>query len=88
MNIHLHIERLVLDGLPLDAAHAPAVHTAVEAELTRLLAAGGPAPGLQRSGALAYARGADVHLSPTPAPDELGRHIGGAIHQGLAHELP
>ena len=83
MTIRLHIERLVLDGLPLEAAHGPAVQAAVEAELRRLLAEGGLAPDLRQGGALAYARGADLHLSPTPVPDALGRQIGTAIHQSL-----
>jgi hypothetical protein len=83
MTIRLHIERLVLDGLPLEAAHATAVQAAVEAELTRLLAESGLAPGVQQGGALAYARGADLRLSPTPAPDVLGQQIGTAIHQSL-----
>ena len=40
-NIHLHIERLVLDGLPIDRGQGPHVQAAVEAELTRLLTENG-----------------------------------------------
>lgn len=83
MSVRLHIEHLVLDGLPLEAADGPAVRTAVEAELTRLLTEEDVGAGLQRGGALASARGADVQLSPTPAPDAIGRQIGGAIHRSL-----
>lgn len=37
MKINLDIERLVLDGVPIDHHDAPLVQTAVEGELTRLL---------------------------------------------------
>lgn len=83
MNIHFHIERLILDGLPLEATRGPALQAAVEAELTRQLAASGLALGLQRSGALASASGGDLHLLPTTAPDELGTRIGQAIYEGI-----
>lgn len=83
MTIRLHIERLVIDGLPLEAEHGPVVQAAVEAELTRLLAEGTLAPDLRQGGARAHARGADLSFSPTPAPDALGRQIGTAIHQSL-----
>jgi hypothetical protein len=83
MNIELHIEHLVLDGLPLAAADGASVLTAVQTELTRLLTEGGLAPGLQQGGALTSLRGADVRLSPGPAPDAVGREIGAAVHEGL-----
>lgn len=83
MNIELHIERLILDGLPVAAADSTSVLTAVRTELTRLLTEDGLAPGLQRGGGIAGIRGADVHLSPTPAPDTVGREIGAAVHEGL-----
>ena len=40
-NIHLHIERLILDGLPIERAQGPHVQAAVEAELARLLTENG-----------------------------------------------
>ena len=41
MNIKLHIERLVLDGLPVTRSQGPLVQAAMEAELARLMAEGG-----------------------------------------------
>ncbi len=41
MNINLHIERLVLDGITLSPGESPLLKAAVEAELTRLLMSGG-----------------------------------------------
>ena len=51
MTIHVHIERLVLDGLPVTHAQGPQVRAAVEAELARWLAERGLAPGLAQGGA-------------------------------------
>ncbi|WP_322755293.1 hypothetical protein [Frankia sp. Cas3] len=39
MIIQVRVERLVLDGLPFTGVDAPALRAAVEAELSRLLAA-------------------------------------------------
>lgn len=83
MSIHLHIERLVLDGFALDPAHGPAVQAAVQAELARLLAEQGVGDGWRQGGALAYARGADFAAPAAPGPEPLGRAIGGAVHRSL-----
>lgn len=83
MNVRLHIERLILDGLPVDAAQGPVVQAAVEAELARLLAEGGIAPTLLQGGMLAYARGTDLHRVSALAPDALGREIARSAHNGI-----
>ncbi len=82
-DIHLHIDRLVLDGFALDAAQGPALQAAVQAELTRLLAEQGVGSGFRQGGALAYVRGPDLQLPSASAPDTLGRQIGGAVHRSL-----
>lgn len=83
MTIRLHIERLVLDGLPLEAAHGPVVRAAVEAELTRLLAEGALAPDLRQGGTRAHARGADICTTLSSTPASLGQQIGRAIYGGI-----
>jgi len=83
MSIHLHIERLVLDGFALDAAQGPAVQAAVQAEVSRLLAEQGLGDGYRQGGALAYVRGADLQPTAAPGPEPLGRQIGAALHQSL-----
>lgn len=81
MSLRLHIECLVLEGLPLKPADGPAVQAAIEAELTRLLGERGLAPGLRNDGALASARGPDVeHVL---SPEKLGYQVGRAIHVTL-----
>lgn len=83
MNVHLHIQRLILDGLPLDTAQGPAVQAAVEAELVRLIAERGLVPTLQQGGALAYVRGGEINSARSDTPDSLGEKIGRAVHGGL-----
>lgn len=46
MNVRLHIDRLVLDGVPMSAAERPRLQAAVEAELARLIEANGITPAL------------------------------------------
>lgn len=83
MNVHLHIERLVLDGFALDAADGPAVQAAVQAEVSRLLAEQGLGEGFRQGGALAYVRGADLQPPAAPGAGALGREIGAAVHRSL-----
>lgn len=83
MSIHLHIERLVLDGFALDAAQGPAVQAAVQAEVSRLLAERGLGDEYRQGGALAYVRGADFQPPAGPGPEPLGREIGAAVHRSL-----
>lgn len=81
MNLSVHIEHLVLHGLPVSATDSAAVQAAVQAELTRQLTENGLP--LHQNGAFATVRGADVHLPQNTAPDTIGREIGAAIHEGL-----
>jgi len=83
MNIHVHIENLILDGLPLEAAHGPAVQAAVEAELTRLLGVGSLETSLRPGGARPSVPSEEIHLARHDTPAILGRQIGGAIYQSL-----
>jgi hypothetical protein len=82
MKINLHIERLVLEGLPLERAQGPQVQAAVQQELTRLLGANGVAPGLP--GAMPYARGSEVSYSRESTPRQLGTQIAQSVHGGLS----
>ena len=83
MTIHVHIERLVLDGLPVAPARRHLVRGAVEAELTHLLADGGLAPGLTSGAAWSSVPGGSIVLNGEDRPDHLGRQIARAVHRGL-----
>lgn len=84
-DIHLHIERLVLDGLPLERSQGPQVQTAVEAELGRLLAEHGLAAGLQAGGASPSVAVAGIHLAPGSSPAHLGRQIAQSVFGGIGN---
>jgi hypothetical protein len=84
LNINLHIERLVLDGLPVARHDAPLVQAAVEAELSRLLTARGLSPSLSQDGALPAVRGDSLQLASESSPSQLGTQIAQAVYGGLS----
>ena len=84
-DIHLHIERLILDGLPLEHGQGPLVQAAVEAELSRLLTENGLAPGLQTGGAVPGVQARGIQLSPGHSPARLGRQIAGSVYGGIGN---
>ncbi len=83
MNINIHIERLILDGLPIAHNHGPLVQAAVEAELARLLAADGLGPSLQAGGALYRVPGGSIQLMGDGNPNTLGQQIARAVYGGI-----
>jgi hypothetical protein len=81
MNLSLHIERLVLHGLPLSSADSVLLQAAVEAELALLL--GKPLTLPATPGAEARLTGTAISLRPeTPVP-ELGKRIANSIFASL-----
>ena len=83
MNIELHIERLVLEGLPISSSQGALVQAAVEAELGRLLAQPGGAFSWAVSGAVPSVPGGTLTLVPGSTPANLGRQIGQAVYASL-----
>ena len=83
MNIYLHIEELVLDGLPVGRQQGPLVQAAVEAELGRLLAAGGLVPELSVGGAVPRLAAGPLSLAPHATPAQLGTGIASAVYGGI-----
>ena len=80
--IKIHIERLVLDGLPVTRAKGPLVKAAVEAELSRLLSEGGLGSELAARGAVPSVR-ADGIDSVGKSPAQIGRQIARAVYGGI-----
>ena len=80
-SLQLHIERLVLEGLPVSPAQGPAISAAVEAELTRLLTI----EGLAAASSRAEQRPPVGHmqLMPESSPRSLGQQIGEAVYHVL-----
>lgn len=83
MNITIHIERLVLDGLPLARHQAPLVQAAVEAELARLLAADGLAPGLATGGVVPRLAAPALQVGADAGPTHLGAQIAQSVYGGI-----
>ena len=83
MNISLHIERLILDGLPVEAGHRILLQAAIEAELTRLLSESGVAPSLQAGGAMPSVRADAIQLTAESNPAQLGRQIAKSVHGSI-----
>ena len=81
-NIHIHIERLILDGLPVKGSDGSLVQAAIESELTHLLTKQG-LPGVS-AGARPHLTGAPIHLLKDSSPAHLGHQIAQAIHTGFA----
>lgn len=83
MNIELHIERLVLEGLPVARAEEPELQAAMERELVRLLGEGGLGSGFAMDGAVRSVRGGALNLAEGMNALSLGERIAGAVYAGL-----
>ncbi len=86
MKIQLHIERLILDGLPVERIDGSIVRAAVEAELSRLLTAEGLHPSLLSGGATPAVQGSSIQLTSQSNPAHLGTQIAQAAYGGLGNE--
>lgn len=83
MRIRLHIEHLVLDGLPVTAAQGAQVKAALETELGRLLSAHGVAREFQSGAALPSVNAAAMQAPRGAAPGALGTQIARSIFSGV-----
>ena len=83
MNITLHIERLILDGLPMAGDDAAMVEGSIRQELTRLLTEGGISPELLAGGATPSLPAQHI-AQPAPQAGSLGQQIAGAAYRGVA----
>jgi len=83
VNIHLHIERLVLDGLPIGAHQGRLVQAAMEAELSRLLAAGAAPDSFGHGFAVPSVRTDPVQLRGDATPRDIGAQVAQAVHGGI-----
>jgi hypothetical protein len=83
MNVQLHIDRLVLDGLAVSAADRPRLQAAIEHELARLITANGISPALAAGGAMPSIAVPQITLAPNAKPAQLGASIAGALYGGV-----
>ena len=83
MNIDLHIERLVVDGLNVGPGQGVLVKRAVQAELSRLLMEGGLADNLQSGGVLSNIGTKQMQIREDANPSRLGQEIARAVYGGI-----
>jgi hypothetical protein len=83
VNIELHIERLILDGLAIETSQGAQVQAAVEGELMRLLAADGLSSRLLSGGTMPRLPTTSIQVSDQPNPIDLGQQIAGAVYGGI-----
>jgi hypothetical protein len=82
VNVNLHIDRLVLEGIDLEPAQRPLLQAALEAELGRLIAEGGVG-GLAAGGAVPAIKAGGFEMSGGGNPAQLGRQIAGVVYGGI-----
>jgi hypothetical protein len=80
MRIELKIDRLVLDGLPVERSQGSLVKAAVEQELSRLLAAGDISGKMEFDASLPYLRGEEIAMQRGEEPQGIGRRIARAVY--------
>jgi hypothetical protein len=83
MNITVHIERLILDGIVLPHRHRPVVQAAMEEELARLLARDGLSIDFQQSHVQQRVLAGVLEVNDTDEPVVLGRNIARAVYKGI-----
>ncbi|MGH9906427.1 MAG: hypothetical protein ACRD8U_12695 [Pyrinomonadaceae bacterium] len=83
MRINLHIDRLVLDGLPVTGAQGTAVQLAIQTELGNLLATHGLGSERPTAQTLPYASGEAIQLIRDAGPRQVGTQIAKSVHGSL-----
>ncbi len=83
MNVQLHIERLILDDLPIRGSQRALVQGAVEQELSRLIELNGVGQDTMTGGARPSVPQAVMHMAEGMTPVQLGQQIAQAVYQGI-----
>ncbi|MBE9549530.1 MAG: hypothetical protein IMF09_09015 [Proteobacteria bacterium] len=85
MNINLHIERLVLDGVNIAPGERHLLRSSVTTELTRMLNNGGLAHNLIEGVDLPRLSTRGIQLNNTQSM-ELAQQIAQSVYGGIGHE--
>ena len=83
MNINLHIERLILDGLPVEQRQGLTLQAAVERELVRLLTDSASVAPFNTGGTLASVKGGSIQVAEGAEATGLGKQIAAAVYGGV-----
>ena len=79
MKIHVHVERIVLDGLPLSWKDAASVRLAVQRELADSLRVPGATPSNWKPAHVPRVDAGSIPLARKPPPGPLGRDLARAL---------
>ena len=79
----LHIERVVVEGVPLASHQAAVLEVALQAELGRMLAAQGVPPALARGGARRGIDGGEIQMGHATPPAAAAVQLARAVYGGL-----
>jgi hypothetical protein len=82
MNVNLHIEQLVLEGITFSTRERALLGAAVSNELTRLIIEGGLPAGLPVGGAVPFIPAGTIQLGDHNNPTMLGQQIARAVYGG------
>jgi len=83
MKIHLHIDRVLLDGIAVEQPHV--LRSALEVELAGRLAEGGLAAEFRARTALPRAAGGAISVERKAGAAQLGRQIAGSVYRGIGN---
>jgi hypothetical protein len=86
MRVHVHIERLILDGLPLGSHDGPRLQAALSEELTRLIGGHGISGELRKGGAYPNLRTESVLLPKDANPRRLGTGVAKAVFSAIGRQ--
>ena len=85
MNINLHIERLVLDGINIAPGQRDLLQASVTTELTQLLNNAGLAGNLVEGVSLPRLSTSSIQLTGN-SPTQLGQQIAQSVYGGIGRE--
>jgi len=86
MKLNLHIDRLVLEGLPVSRHDSARIQAAVQRELTLLLRESGLAHEYRTSGATPMLDAGRIRIERTSQPAGIGRQIARGVYDGIGRK--
>lgn len=86
MNINLHIERLVLDGVSVEPHQRTELKATMESELGRLLLTNGISSSVQSNNNTRAVRGDSISIGSNNDASHIGQQVAGAVYGGMGNE--
>lgn len=83
MNINVHIDRLILDGIDVEPSQKKELKVAVETELSQQLVNLGIGSTMQSNNNHQSVEGGSFSIENVRRPTRLGQQIGNAVYKGV-----